>query len=107
MSNLNIRIATEGKDLVIHMEGILSFHHHREGDDLIETISNALDTQKPQAVRFNLSKVESLDSHWLSVLIRVLRRSKEKNIDMTVDHPSPEVKRLFEIVQMDRVISIR
>lgn len=60
----------------------------------------------PDIIRFDLSKTQSLDSHWLGTFIRIFRRAKEQQIDMIIEHASADVRRLFSLVQIDRIITI-
>lgn len=100
-------ITKQGNDVLTLMEGVLSFHQHKEADEMVNKIGHHLDDGAVTAVRFDLAKVYNMDSHWLGIIIRVLRRCREKNIPLIVEKPSTEVKRLFEVVQMDKVIQIK
>lgn len=102
-----IAIHHANNELIIAIDGLLTFHQHEDGDKLINQISDAMAEHKPRAIRLNLSKTQSLDSHWLGVLIRLFRRAKEKNIDLTIDHASADIRRLLGLVQIDRIIEIR
>jgi anti-anti-sigma factor len=103
---MHITLARDHSDLIIHIDGVLSFHHYLEGDELIDGIRAAIAQQKPTIIRFDLSKTQSLDSHWLGTFIRIFRRAKEQQIDMIIEHASADVRRLFSLVQIDRIITI-
>ncbi|MEQ1652290.1 MAG: STAS domain-containing protein, partial [Hyphomicrobium sp.] len=96
---MQITLEHDGTDLIVHIDGLLSFHHHREGDELIEGITKAMVEHKPKNIRFDLSKTQSLDSHWLGIFIRIFRRAKEKQVAMSIEKASADVRRLFSIVQ--------
>lgn len=104
---MQITLKRDNDDLIVHVDGLLSFHHHREGDELIAGISKALADYKPKQIRFDLSKTQSLDSHWLGIFIRIFRRAKEQQVTMSIEKASADVRRLFSIVQIDRIIEIR
>lgn len=103
---MQITLARDHSDLIIHIEGALSFHHYLEGDELINGIDSAVTQQRPSTIRFDLSNTQSLDSHWLGTFIRIYRRAREQKIDMVIVNASADVRRLFTLVQIDRIIPI-
>ncbi|MGB4101713.1 MAG: STAS domain-containing protein [Alphaproteobacteria bacterium] len=104
---MHITLKRDNDDLIVQVDGLLSFHHHREGDELIDGISKAITDYKPKHLRFDMSKTLSLDSHWLGIFIRIFRRAKEQQIGMSIEKASADVQRLFSIVQIDRIIEVR
>jgi anti-sigma B factor antagonist len=57
-------------------------------------------------VVLDLSKVNFMDSTGLGAMLSCLRSMKAKGGTMSVAHLTPEVRRLFDLVMMDRVFEI-
>lgn len=96
----------DGQDLIVQVSGLLTFHQHREGEQLVYQVTTLLDQGKANCVKINFAKVQRMDSHWLGVLIRILRRVKEKQARLIIEHPSAEVRRLFEVSELNRIAEI-
>lgn len=97
----------DNTDLVVDVEGSLTFHQHREGEQLVYQIATLVDRGEVTSVHMNFDKVERMDSHWLGVLIRILRRVKERGASFVIEKPNKDISRLFEIVELDRITEIR
>ncbi len=97
----------EGSDLAIYIEGVLTFHQHKEGEQLVYQITTLVDSGEVTAVRMNFAEVLRMDSHWLGVLIRILRRVKEKGATFIIEKPNKDVCKLFDIVELSRIAEIR
>jgi len=54
----------------------------------------------------NLGQVETLDSFGLAVLISLLKTTREHKGNLTLYGLNPQVNRLIELTQMDRVLEI-
>ncbi len=97
----------EGDDLVIYVSGALTFHQHKEGEQLVYQVSTLVDQGEVKSVRMNFADVERMDSHWLGVLIRILRRVREKTASFVIEKPNPDISRLFDMVELNRITEIR
>ncbi|MDD3288016.1 MAG: STAS domain-containing protein [Alphaproteobacteria bacterium] len=97
----------ENNELVIYVSGSLTFHQHQEGEQLVHQVSALLDKSEIKNVRMNFADVLRMDSHWLGVLIRILRRVKEKNADFIIEKPNNDISRLFDMVELNRITEIR
>ena len=97
----------EGKDLAIYISGLLTFHQHKEGEQLVYQIATLVDSGEISMVRMNFEEVERMDSHWLGVLIRILRRVKEKQIEFVIEKPNKDVCKLFDMVELSRIANIK
>jgi anti-anti-sigma factor len=93
-------------ELLVQISGLLTFHQHREGEQLVYQITTLVDQGEIRNVRINFSGVHRMDSHWLGVLIRILRRVKEKQARLVIVKPSREVNRLFEVSELNRIAEI-
>jgi anti-anti-sigma factor len=101
------RFRREGNDLVVVISGALTFHQHKEGEQLIYQVTTLVDKGEVTLVRMNFANVQRMDSHWLGVLIRILRRVREKNAAFVIEKPSRDINRLFEMVELNRITEIR
>lgn len=97
----------EGLDLAVYASGVLTFHQHKEGEQLVYQITTLVDSGEVTAVRMNFADVLRMDSHWLGVLIRILRRVKEKNAAFIIEKPNKDVCNLFDVVELNRIAEIR
>jgi len=97
----------ESNDLIVRISGALTFHQHAEGEQLVYQITQLVDEGEVTRVRIDFSGVTRMDSHWLGVMIRVLRRAREKNAEFIIEKPGLNIKRLFEMVELNRIAEIR
>jgi len=97
----------EGQDLAVYISGILTFHQHKEGEQLVYQVSTLVDNGSVTSVRMNFAEVLRMDSHWLGVLIRILRRVKDRNASFVIEKPNKDICKLFDIVEMSRIAEIK
>lgn len=97
----------EGNDLAIYISGVLTFHQHKEGEQLVYQIATLVDNGEVTSVRMNFAEVLRMDSHWLGVLIRILRRVKERQASFVIEKPNKDICKLFDIVELNRIAEIR
>lgn len=95
-----------GQEVVVEVSGLLTFHQHREGEQLVYQVTTLLDKGEADCIRINFAKVQRMDSHWLGVIIRILRRVKEKKARLVIEQPSRDVQRLFEVSELNRIAEI-
>ncbi len=101
------RFKRDGSDLIVHISGALTFHQHKEGEQLVYQVTTLVDHREVNNVRMNFSEVQRMDSHWLGVLIRILRRVREKKAGFVIERPSSEIRRLFDMVELSRIAEIK
>lgn len=101
------RFTLEDDAIVIFISGALTFHQHKEGEQLVYQITALLNKGDIRTIRMNFAGVQRMDSHWLGVLIRVLRRVHEKKAAFVIEKPNADVSRLFEMVELSRIAEIR
>lgn len=97
----------ESDDLVIYVSGALTFHEHKEGEQLVYQVTTLVDQGEVKSVRMNFADVQRMDSHWLGVLIRILRRVREKSAQFVIEKPNKDISRLFDMVELNRITEIR
>ena len=93
--------------LVIYISSNLTFHLHREGEQLVHQVTTLTDKKELDRVRMNFAQVQRMDSHWLGVLIRILRRAKENGVKFVIEKPNPDIKKLFNMVELNRITEIQ
>lgn len=102
---MNVSVARQGSDITATFEGMLTFHDHAAGERLLADVDRLIG-DKVSDIRFDLSRVNGLDSHWLGIFIRMLRRARETGARLVMEKPCPDVRRLFAVVELDRVLEI-
>lgn len=102
------QLSRQANAINVRLAGMLSFHQHEAGNQLMDQISGMLGTATPAPlVVFDLGDVTALDSHWLGVVLRVLRRCKEQNSNLVLERANADIRRMLEIVQLDKVMEVR
>ena len=104
---MSIHLHRSADQLCADFQGILSFHDHAEGERLLADLDQALETAPAREIRFDLAGVEALDSHWLGVFVRALRRARAAGAEFVLARPGPHLQRLFAAVELDRAVTIR
>ena len=97
----------KGDDLVVNLTGVLTFHYHKEGERLVQQITLLVEKGEVKTVRLNFEQVTRMDSHWLGILIRILRRVRERGGAFIVEKPNADLMKLFDIVELARIAEIR
>ncbi|MET4702394.1 anti-anti-sigma factor [Constrictibacter sp. MBR-5] len=102
---MDVQISRDGNDVRATFQGMLTFHDHAAGDRVLSEVDRLVGGGVSD-IRFDLSRVNGLDSHWLGVFIRMLRRARELNARLVMEHPNSDVRRLFAVVELDRLLEI-
>jgi anti-anti-sigma factor len=103
---MTIPLQRSGDTVRAKFSGTMTFHDHLAADDLIIRLEQALRDQPVAQVCFDLSDVEALDSHWLGTFVRALRHVRMAGAKLVMERPQPDVRRLFGVVELDRVLEI-
>lgn len=103
---MTFKISRTGDTIRADFQGFLTFHDHRESERLLEETSSELGQGAARHVVFDLGNVEALDSHWLGVFIRVLRHARDAGADLVIQRPQPDVRRLFSVIELDRIMTV-
>ncbi|MCF7973426.1 MAG: STAS domain-containing protein [Phycisphaerae bacterium] len=79
-------------------------------EDVIKEIQTCLlgivDSGKHHKMLLNFSEVAFLSSSFLGTLIKVLKRVREKNGELTLINIGPNILKVFKITQLDKVFTI-
>jgi anti-anti-sigma factor len=103
---MNVPLQRQGDMLRAKFAGVMTFHDHQVADELIADLEGHLANKGVQEVRFDLSDVQAMDSHWLGIFVRALRHIRMAGAKLVMEKPQPDVRRLFNIVELDRVLDI-
>jgi anti-anti-sigma factor len=98
--------AHSGTDLIATAVGSLTFQGYGEGARLLDELFAKLGAAPTQRIVFDLSAVDIIDSHWLGLLIRVLKRSEEHKVGVVLRGARPGVRRVMDLVQFGRLFTI-
>ena len=98
-----MKISHKDDTVYIELEGDISFGNAQE---IRKAISDSIRPSDKEAV-VNLSKVDFMDSSGLSIFITLLKRVKEHNGRLILEHPQLGVQRFLEITRLDELMEIR
>lgn len=91
-----------GRVTVIHVAGILTRETIREAE---EAWNDQID-RSPDVIALDLKNLTQIDSVSINHIFRLSRRMEELNIRLVVFDLSAELKKIFEVVKLDKVINI-
>ncbi len=105
MEVMNIKVSTETMDdiVVVYVEGEVdvytSTYFKRE-------LINALENSGLNKLIISLNDVKYIDSTGLGILIGMLKRVKERNGKMTVVCSNPQIKKVFSITGLIKILGM-
>ena len=70
------------------------------------TLLDIVDSGKHEKLLLNFSEVEFLSSSFLGTLVKVHKRMREKNGELTLTNIAPPILKVFKITQLDKVLNI-
>lgn len=98
---LNYNISEEGKDLFINLNGDLDAY---TSDDFKAEVIKSLGT--PKDIILDATELEFIDSTGLGSLIGIYNNLKETDKNITIRNIKPNVRKIFEITELDQVFNI-
>ena len=98
----------EDGQLVTAFAGAMTFRDYGATDALLEALFQRIGQEAGTVTGlvFDLAEVEMVDSHWLGFFVLALKRAQESNLGVVLRRPRPAVRRLFDLVQFERVFTI-
>ena len=87
----------------VKIMGEVDIHSSQEVKEKLNTILN----EKEKNMIINAEELDYIDSTGLGMLIGIVKRLKEKNLDLTLVRLQPSVLKLFQITGLDKVIELR
>lgn len=102
MADLEISLRFKTDKLVVRVVGSVDM---AAGDRLRTEVESAL-TASTSKVVIDMSGVDYIDSHGLSMILGLERLMKERGGSMELTKLTPEVKKLFDITGISRAVTI-
>lgn len=87
----------------VKIMGEVDIHSSQEVKEKLNTILN----EKEKSMIINAEELDYIDSTGLGMLIGIVKRLKEKDLDLTLVRLQPSVLKLFQITGLDKVIELR
>ena len=87
----------------IALKGRMTFSDHRAFQEMMAEFDAPVGHQ----LVFNLSKLESVDSSGLGMLLIAGDEAKKKSLQFRIESPKAEVRRVIDLGKLDRVFDIR
>lgn len=98
---LNYKISEKDEDILINLNGDLDAY---TSDDFKSEVVKSLKT--PKDIILDANELEFIDSTGLGSLISIFNSLKENNKIITIQNIKPNVKKIFEITELDKVFKI-
>lgn len=98
---LNYNISNNVDKLVIDLNGDLDAY---ASDDFKNEVIKSLDT--PKDIIFDATGLDFIDSTGLGSLISIYNKIKEEDKSITIKNIKSNVKKIFEITELDKVFNI-
>ena len=67
---------------------------------------NLIDSRTDSKILLNFSEVQFLSSSFLGILVKVLKKMREKNAELTLTNIDPKILKVFKITKLDKVFNI-
>lgn len=83
-------------------KGKLTFADYKHFQDLFQR----LEQSAPSHVNVHLGDLEFIDSSGIGMLLLLKEKCDQKNVALIVHKPQGQVKKMFEVAQLDKVFSI-
>ncbi len=75
-------------------------------NEIQDTLLDIVDAGKHEKLLLNFSEVEFLSSSFLGTLVKVHKKIREKNGELTLINIAPQILKVFRITQLDKVLNI-
>jgi anti-sigma B factor antagonist len=102
-SNLSIEHSLDETFVTINQSKLLDDACIKE---MQTTLLDIVETGKHDKLLLNFSEVEFLSSSFLGTLVKVHKRIREKNGELTLTNIAPKILKVFKITQLDKVLNI-
>jgi anti-anti-sigma factor len=90
-----------GTVAVLHFCGILTSDTIKEAE---ETWNDQLE-KSPEVIAFDLKELTQIDSISINHVFQLSRIAAEKNIQLIIFDANEPLKKIFEVIKLDRVIT--
>lgn len=86
----------------IVFKGKLTFADYKHFQDFFQK----LEQSAPSQIDVRLGELEFIDSSGIGMLLLLKEKCDQKNVSLIVHQPQGQVKKMFEVAQLDKVFSI-
>lgn len=83
-------------------KGKLTFADYKHFQDLFQKLEGAV----PSQVNVHLADLDFIDSSGIGMLLLLKEKCDQKNVALIIHQPQGQVKKMFEVAQLDKVFSI-
>ncbi|MFO1242243.1 MAG: STAS domain-containing protein [Rickettsiales bacterium] len=83
-------------------KGKLTFADYKHFQDVFQRLEQAA----PKQVNVHLAELEFIDSSGIGMLLLLKEKCDQKSVALVVHNPQGQVKKMFEVAQLDKVFSI-
>jgi anti-anti-sigma factor len=106
---IDTQLKTETNRLIVAFRGTMTFHDYGASDALLDRVVDQIGASNGaiDLLVFDLAEVDLIDSHWLGMFVRALKRAQEKGAKVALRRPQSSVRRLLDLVQFGRVFDIQ
>lgn len=95
-------IQWQGDVATINLAGEIDLHVSNQlQQDLTKVLAS-----KPARIFLNLSEVPYMDSSGVASLVKLLSKTKARNIELALQNPTNKIRSIFEITRLDSVFDI-
>lgn len=98
---INLDIDDFGTIVVIHFYGILTRDTIKE----VEETWNEQMEKSPDVIAFDFNKLTQIDSISINHVFKLSRIAAEKNIQLIAFDANESMKKIFEVIKLDKVIT--
>lgn len=108
MSKLSTELTRQPDAWILKLNGHVnsSTAHLMWSTDGSTSLLKEMTRARAKKLLFDLTNVESIDSHGLRILLNAHKDFSTENIQITLQNPNPHLKRLLRIMQFDRVFVV-
>jgi anti-anti-sigma factor len=99
---LNVYAEEFPNAIIVHMSGMITLEHLKEAE---EVWNDQLDKQ-PDILAFDFKEVTGIDSISMNHIFKLTKMAAEKEVKLILFDVGDELKRVFEIVRLDKVITM-
>lgn len=92
-----------GEDVEIRFVGALTMDDHAAFRTLLADVGQ----RKPKHCAFDLRELDSIDSAGIGMLLIASEAAKKANWSFSIDHPTGHVKRVLELADLSKIVTIR
>jgi anti-anti-sigma factor len=98
-------LSQEGPLLRVLLTGVLFFRDFPVANEIVDALDPLL-VPPTESVVLDFQSVEWMDSHWLGFMMRIKHHAEQRKIPVRISNVSPEIRRLFSIVQFHSVFDV-